>query len=610
MSELSPSQIAAKPIKSPGMKWVQFFIILTLFTAGTAQSDPTERSLDFQKLSDHFAPYFSGALIKGDVTIEEAVDPTGAPATAPISFIERDQMGVWRTSTPISPDFTERLFGFNWKEWAKQHGTGSFLDAKWDLYRSLSYSLSNKSYDLNTPSLEDWGGLNHPPIRDPIIDDTKLAASGLSQNPRNTLTFQVQLDEETNSELTSKNKITPFLDGNVVPALLELIQHSTQRLWATALLVTCDPGTLPIMEAMKERAKAGIDVRLMVDATMQGLQPGSCLRDLNRNGVKVIKVPGMITHGSAFHIKLWVSDLKKAIIPGANLTEAQTRANGFNHLFHDSGITIEGPLVTDIASQFLELWGRYGFTSTNDPETLLLIKKLRQAETSQKIRGQENYENWLKEGAGLCRVITQERHTDRERVSKAVAKHLSTSQNRVWFNTVRRDFHDVRERPDKGYNAILLQLIQLARDQGVDVEMMLNAVTHPFTPYLKNNTGLSMEGRKTLINRLILMNLNHSSSKALSDGMRFLESANQEAPKLRAWSYFNYSHVKNLIIDDDFILAGSYNPIDERSTNDAELSVFCYDRNLNQQISTNLKRDLMNSLPYPFLSQLKPAPKN
>ena len=92
--------------------------------------------------------------------------------------------------------------------------------------------------------------------------------------------------------------------------------------------------------------------------------------------------------------------------------------------------------------------------------------------------------------------------------------------------------------------------------------------------------------------------------------MRFLESANQEAPKLRAWSYFNYSHVKNLIIDDDFILAGSYNPIDERSTNDAELSVFCYDRNLNQQISTNLKRDLMNSLPYPFLSQLKPAPKN
>ena len=204
---------------------------------------------------------------------------------------------------------------------------------------------------------------------------------------------------------------------------------------------------------------------------------------------------------------------------------------------------------------------------------------------------------------GLCRVVTQERHTQRDRVSKTLGEYMKTAQDRIWFSSVRRDFHKTAERPDIGYNELLLQALAKAKNEGVHVEMTFNAATNPYTVYDIPNTGLAAHPL-TLKERILKYFLNRSTDKALRDGADFFESAHAETTLFRAWSYFSYSHMKNLIIDDDLLVTGSYNPMDERSTNDAEIAIFCQDRELNHDYSKIMGRDLENSIPYPYASQI------
>ena len=59
-----------------------------------------------------------------------------------------------------------------------------------------------------------------------------------------------------------------------------------------------------------------------------------------------------------------------------------------------------------------------------------------------------------------------------------------------------------------------------------------------------------------------------------------------------------------MMIDDDVVITGSYNPLDEWSTNDAEIAIFCQDKELNKKYSLSFARDLVNSIPYPYSSQI------
>jgi hypothetical protein len=318
----------------------------------------------------------------------------------------------------------------------------------------------------------------------------------------------------------------------------------------------------------------------------------------------------MITHGSAFHVKLWVSDFKHGLLLGANLIDVQTLSTGFNHLFHDSGLAIKGPVVTDIAERFLALWDTYA-KETNERwkanhDQLLKIK---QAEALAKLRGTENYQTWLnpegKVPSGLCRVVVQERHGVRDRVSQTLGAYLKTASSRVWFNSVRRDFHKTAEHRDLGYNEILMELLEKSKKHQIDVEMMYNAGTNPYSPYSVRSAPVGKDAKPGLFNALMRMHLNHSTNKALKDGSLFFENAHQEAPHFRAWSYFTYSHIKTLIMDNDFVVTGSYNPLDERSTDDAEIALFCQDEALNSAYSLGFARDLVNSVPYPYSSQIE-----
>jgi phosphatidylserine/phosphatidylglycerophosphate/cardiolipin synthase-like enzyme len=572
--------------------------VLCLFSIGAYSS-----VLSFHEASDLIQVESRGAVFLNP-------SPEAPDVVSNLSFVLKDK--VLTPEKIFSPESIQSLFLFDPSKFTSLENAANFLDAKESYFRKLKYSFSKKRFLQDQTILSDWGGLNHPPMHKlptgPLEWLTPTAVEAQS-GARETPEFHERIDKLSNSELTSGNSFDPFLDQEVLPRIVTLVKNSKTTLWASALLFSCDASTKPLVDALIERAKAGVDVRVMVDRTLQLMQKNNCKKEFAGNGIKLILVPGMILKGSAQHVKLWMRDLEEGIFLGANLIDIQVQATGFNFLFHDSGMNIKGPSVTDMAQRFLEIWNLYTKSSlqigASQSESISL--KLA-AERSAGLRGADQYMRWFQlpkneRPKGMCRVVTQERHLGRERVSQTVGEYLKTAQSRIWLTSVRRDFHRTLDHPEIGYNKILIDTFTKAKDEGVQVEMMFNAAVNPYSVYSVPNTGLPAR-KFGLKDRLMQMHLNHSTDKALRDGADFFEKTNLKAPLFRAWSYFSYSHMKNIMIDEDVVITGSYNPLDERSTDDAEIALFCQDKELSTKYSQSFARDLVNSIPYPFKSQI------
>ncbi len=537
--------------------------------------------------------------------------PEGASASATFNFT-LDETNSWLTPDAVlKPEYVQSLFAFDTQAFIQSQKTETFLNAKTLYYRKFKYDFKHKLYELSYPILSDWGGLNHPPLINLTKDDLAWITSYSTEKVtslRDEVSFQRKIDQLSQSELSLGNKFSPFFDKAVVDELLAIIKKTQKTLWISALLYSCDPHTEAITLALEDKAKQGVDVRLMVDRTMQLLQENNCTKRLRKSGLKVVLVPGMVLKKSAFHVKLWMRDFKEGLFLGANIIDIQTLATGFNHLFHDSGVRVEGPLISDMARHFLDFWSIYEKENSEDQKLRKKIENLIAIQRIQNLRGESLYENWSPQDykqRGLCRVVTQERHSQRDRVSLTLLEYLKTAKKRIWFSSVRRDFHETHEHPEIGYNELLLTALAKAKNEQVQVEMIFNASSNPTSISKIKNSGLPPAEKKRLVDKLLSHMMMKSTDKALRDGATFFEKAHQEAPLFRAWSYFTYSHIKNLMIDDDFVITGSYNPMDERSTNDAEIALLCQDEELNFLYSFQHAKDLVNALPYPFASQIK-----
>lgn len=542
--------------------------------------------------------------------IEEAIDPHQKPITGHWSFLAGENH-VLTPSKVLHPDYVNGLFVFDPQIFIKNHQADNFLDAKEKYYRSLKYSFVKKIYQHQQTTLSDWGGLNHPPIRSIKAEDLEWITdlrprSDSKKNLRLNEDFQKKIDTLSDSELTTGNELLPFEDGKVLPLILNLVKNSEHTLWGSALLYACDESTKPLTEALKERARSGVDVRIMVDWGLQKLQRGGCLKELKKSGVKVYKVRGIALHNSAFHVKLWVSDFEQGILLGANLIDVETLSNGFNHLYHDSGVQVTGPAVTDIAKRFLDLWKTYHRKENKlDREAAEAIELLSKKEKDNQLRGTGHYQEWLAQNKKVCRVVVQERHTMRDRISKTLLEYLKTANDKIWVASVRRKFNGIDE-DDSGRNELLTETRNRALKKNVKVEFILNTSATPFTPSAIPSSGIETVGKKTLINKILTKSADASASKSIHDGSQFFEESYEMTKNFRAWSYFTFNHNKNVIIDQDFVMTGSYNPMSERSTNDAEIAIFCQDHDLNQTYTQNMARDLVNSVAYPFRSQIVP----
>src|SRR3954463_10200726 len=84
------------------------------------------------------------------------------------------------------------------------------------------------------------------------------------------------------------NELELFVESPpVFRAMVEDIRAATSRVWLESYIFLNDAAGLAIGEALKERARAGVDVRVLYDAVGSYTTTGSFWNDLTAAGVKV-----------------------------------------------------------------------------------------------------------------------------------------------------------------------------------------------------------------------------------------------------------------------------------------------------------------------------------
>jgi cardiolipin synthase len=161
----------------------------------------------------------------------------------------------------------------------------------------------------------------------------------------------------------------------LIEALVADIRAARERVWIEMYIFYYDEAGTAIAEALKERAQAGVDVRILYDAIGSQTTPGWFFRDLEKSGAQVhcfhsiweafwrFSVLRILNRRN--HRKLVVIDDRIAYFGGMNLIDpgSDTKVRKAGNLptsggWRDIHVRLTGPQQTEIAESFDRSWRR------------------------------------------------------------------------------------------------------------------------------------------------------------------------------------------------------------------------------------------------------------
>ena len=165
--------------------------------------------------------------------------------------------------------------------------------------------------------------------------------------------------------------------GPLIKAMVEDIRQARQRVWLESYIIAADAAGQAVAEALKERAAAGVDCRVIYDAVGSASTPSAFFRDLEAAGVHVHAFHTLWESLWQFrslrvlnrrdHRKLLVIDDRTAYFGGMNLVDQSGIATVANaqarHLpasagWRDVHVRLEGPQQQHLAEAFRRIWQR------------------------------------------------------------------------------------------------------------------------------------------------------------------------------------------------------------------------------------------------------------
>lgn len=144
----------------------------------------------------------------------------------------------------------------------------------------------------------------------------------------------------------------------------EALCAAKQAIWAEYYIIQCDDTGRRFFEILAERARAGVDVRLLYDAVGSASLDGSCLEALLAAGGKAEAFLPLnpLRRRWAVHLrnhrKIIVVDGEVGFTGGMNIGDEYSGSRRRRRLgpWRDTHLRIRGPAVRDLALTFAEDW--------------------------------------------------------------------------------------------------------------------------------------------------------------------------------------------------------------------------------------------------------------
>ena len=526
-----------------------------------------------------------------------------------------------RIDLPVSPESAQNLFKLNEEKYIKKYGGDDFLQAKKNYYKTVSFSVKKQEYSKKYYQLWDWKSLNHPPLKklkNPLSfydKNLKTIDYDTIQSPFFNADFHKLLDKNTRSKLTFNNKMEILRNGDSFKRKMKLVKNARSSILISLMSYYNDSTSTLMTKELIKKTKEGVKVFLIVEKVWTKLLMKKAMRKFRNSNVVILYASDLVNiemnRTALFHNKIWVFDQKTAIVGGQNIIESENISSGYNHQNYDLDLLIEGPAVTDIARQSVELLKEYHFERKASKEYVDFIenyeKELEQRyifETMQKLRGQEHYKDLLSNVdtrlKGVCRFVIQGPHTDRYAVSKAYIFYFKKAQYMIDLTTGKLKIDLKNKIEMSNYNGWSKRIWkQLCNDaaKGVRINMIYNGIDGGYgelSSYLKLR-GLKNYNNKKTSERYyrIAEKLDLKAARRNYPFMSYL----QKKDHFEIWNYFQYMHAKSWMIDRFVVSIGSFNLDNWSSDRSQESVLICQDKDLAGSYETEYTLDRVNSTP-------------
>jgi cardiolipin synthase len=163
--------------------------------------------------------------------------------------------------------------------------------------------------------------------------------------------------------MESGNRVTLLVDGEeAYPAMLEAIASARQTILMDSYIFNNDAAGRLFAEALRERAGAGVQVHLTVDAIGTINVPEEFFEELRRSNIAVLEYRPVAPWRRGWgllrrnHRKLLVVDGRVGFAGGINIGDAWLPQNLGGQGWHDIHVRVEGPAVRTLSRISSATW--------------------------------------------------------------------------------------------------------------------------------------------------------------------------------------------------------------------------------------------------------------
>jgi cardiolipin synthase len=170
------------------------------------------------------------------------------------------------------------------------------------------------------------------------------------------------VEQATGAKFRSGNEFTVLNNGaEIFPAMLEAIHYARRTIEFVTYVYWASDIANQFADALCERARAGVKVRLLVDAVGGAIMSTRTVYQLEKAGVKIawFRPPrwnSIIRLNNRTHRKILLIDGKVGFAGGVGIADFWTgNADSPKH-YRETHCRIAGPACTDLFASFAESW--------------------------------------------------------------------------------------------------------------------------------------------------------------------------------------------------------------------------------------------------------------